>query len=158
MNDHATTNQSITLKTLTLHPVPRKYQGNDGKCSTLNSIRLMNSRCRGLGRWVLFHIVDYQNKLLYSQDNPGCLMTRSARTLTIETSGIGAISGDFKVQFSYYQLWKVKRKPIGWGGTDMPFFDAIEIPPLSLLAQYCLFGSSAPTDKADQAGDRSSLL
>jgi hypothetical protein len=113
MNDYATANQSLVLKTLTLHPEPTKYQGNGGKCCTLYvSIRLTfanpSFKWRDLGRWVMFHIVDYQNKLLYSQDHPGCLMTRSAQTLTIETNGIDAISGDFKVQFSYYQLWKVK--------------------------------------------------
>ncbi|KAI8088761.1 protein-tyrosine phosphatase-like protein [Halteromyces radiatus] len=79
--------QSLILQSITLHTIPIQYQGNDG-------------------RWVMFTIVDHENKLIYSQEDQQCRMTRSPGQLILETNGIKTIHEDFKVQFYHYQLWK----------------------------------------------------
>ncbi|KAI8338160.1 protein-tyrosine phosphatase-like protein [Chlamydoabsidia padenii] len=91
---------SCLLKTLTLHPIPTRYQG---------------------GKWVMFHVMDHQNKLIYSQDRPGCHMTRSTQTLTIELEGMDVITGDFKIHFFYYQLWK--KRPLCHFWLNTTFLD-----------------------------------
>ncbi|CAO3600000.1 unnamed protein product [Absidia cylindrospora] len=108
LNGARLNHQPLLLEKLILQPVPTKYQGNGG-------------------RWVMFCIMDHNNNMLYSQSNDGCHMTRSDQKLIIETNGIGKLSGDFKVQFYYYQFWKKQPLCHFWLNTELENSSSIKL-------------------------------